>query len=67
MRSIIILLPSVLMAISLGYAHSGGRDKPGCHHNHREGVYHCHRGELQGKEFASKADAQAALDAGSAT
>ena len=36
------------------FAHGGGLDSYGCHHNRKAGGYHCHRGELAGKSFASK-------------
>jgi endonuclease YncB( thermonuclease family) len=40
------------------YAHGGGLDGLGCHHNRKLGGYHCHRGELAGQSFSSKAEAQ---------
>ena len=42
-------------------AHSGGLDSLGCHHNRKEGGYHCHRGALAGRSFASKSEAERAL------
>ena len=48
-------------------AHSGGVDSYGCHHNRKAGGYHCHRGQLAGQDFASKAemlDVLAAREAG---
>ena len=36
-------------------------DDLGCHHNRKAGGYHCHRGDLAGRSFASKADAVLAL------
>lgn len=37
------LLAAVLAAIaSLAFAHSGGTDKNGCHHDRQNGGYHCH-------------------------
>jgi len=35
-------------------AHSGGLDAYGCHHNRKQGGYHCHRGEMAGQSFASQ-------------
>jgi len=35
-------------------AHGGGLDRYGCHHNRKQGGYHCHRGELAGQHFQSK-------------
>jgi hypothetical protein len=34
-----------LLGISMGAAaHGGGLDKNGCHHDRKNGGYHCHRG-----------------------
>ncbi len=38
-------------------AHGGGLDSLGCHHDRKRGGYHCHRGPLAGRYFASKAEA----------
>ncbi|MCI0721541.1 MAG: YHYH domain-containing protein [Acidobacteria bacterium] len=43
-------------------AHGGGLDSLGCHHNRKAGGYHCHRGDLAGRSFASKAEAVKALE-----
>lgn len=33
----------MLLTVSTGaFAHSGGTDSNGCHHNHKTGGYHCH-------------------------
>ena len=45
-----------------GVAHSGGLDKIGCHHDRKNGGYHCHRGPLAGQAFASKEEALKALE-----
>ena len=42
---------------SAAFAHGGGLDGQGCHHNRKAGGYHCHRGPLAGKSFRFKADA----------
>jgi len=39
---------------SSAYPHGGGLDRYGCHHNRREGNYHCHKGPFAGKTFDSK-------------
>lgn len=31
-------------ASSTVYAHGGGLNRDGCHHNHKTGDYHCHNG-----------------------
>ncbi len=51
-----------LIGISFGLptfaiAHGGGLDSLGCHHNKKQGGYHCHRGQLAGQDFSSKAEA----------
>ena len=38
------------------WAHGGGLDSYGCHHNRKAGGYHCHRGSLAGQHFDSKAE-----------
>lgn len=36
--------------------HGGGLDSYGCHHNRKQGGYHCHRGQFAGQSFGSKAE-----------
>jgi len=36
------------------YPHGGGLDSYGCHHNRKQGGYHCHRGDFAGQHFSSK-------------
>lgn len=56
------LLVIMLLIIPMtAYAHGGGLDSLGCHHNRKQGGYHCHRGELVGQSFSSKQDALDAL------
>jgi len=31
------------------YPHVGGLDHYGCHHNRKQGNYHCHKGMFEGK------------------
>ena len=38
------------------YPHSGGLDRYGCHHNRKQGGYHCHWGIFAGQKFSSKAE-----------
>lgn len=62
----LIAMASSLWLLGLFYAgpaaaHGGGLDDLGCHHNRQHGGYHCHRGELAGRSFASKAEAIEAL------
>ena len=43
------------------FAHGGGLDGFGCHHNRKAGGYHCHRGPLAGQNFSSKEKAMQAM------
>src|SRR5438552_7496201 len=40
--------------------HGGRLDTYGCHHDRKQGGYHCHRGEFAGQSFASQAEMLAA-------
>jgi len=46
----------VLLVALPAYPHGGGLDAYGCHHNRKQGGYHCHRGPLAGQAFASQAE-----------
>lgn len=46
------------------WAHGGGLDGHGCHHNRKAGGYHCHRGPMAGQHFGSKAEMLDQLKAG---
>ncbi|WP_156376456.1 MULTISPECIES: YHYH domain-containing protein [unclassified Methylophilus] len=38
-----LLFAAVIFISSVNcFAHSGGTDKNGCHHNKKTGEYHCH-------------------------
>ncbi len=59
-----IVIGSIALALiqpTDAYPHGGGLDDLGCHHNRKAGGYHCHRGVLAGRSFASKAEAVLAL------
>lgn len=60
-RRIAFALAAVLLIPHCLSAHGGGLDSMGCHHNRKQGGYHCHRGPLAGRYFDSKAEAQQAL------
>ena len=45
------------------HAHGGGLDSHGCHHDRKNGGYHCHQGPLAGQSFASKQEMLTALEA----
>ena len=53
---------SMMFIANVAYAHGGGLDGMGCHHNRKQGGYHCHRGPLAGQSFATKEDAIKAMD-----
>lgn len=38
----------------VAFAHPGGLDAKGCHHDTATGEYHCHQGANAGKSFASE-------------
>lgn len=38
----IIFATFALSAVSTAWAHSGGTDSKGCHHDRKNGGYHCH-------------------------
>jgi hypothetical protein len=51
------LLLALLLSVLLPYAaapHRGGLDSYGCHHDQKQGGYHCHRGRFAGQSFASR-------------
>ena len=63
----IFSLAAAFVAIVLSepaYAHGGGLDVNGCHHDRKRGGYHCHRGELAGKKFSSRGEAEELLQEG---
>ena len=45
------------------HAHGGGLDAHGCHHDRKNGGYHCHQGPLAEQSFASKQEMLDALEA----
>jgi hypothetical protein len=47
---------AVLLFAPSALAHGGGIDAYGCHHDRKNGGYHCHRGALKGMSFATQAD-----------
>lgn len=53
---IMIVTTFCLVATGPVWAHGGGLDGYGCHHNRKAGGYHCHRGPLAGQHFGSKAE-----------
>jgi len=52
MRFFLIIALSFLSASAVG--HGGGLDSYGCHHNRKQGGYHCHQGTNAGKQYTSR-------------
>ena len=68
--SMLLILLSALSAALVPvplFAHSGGRDSYGCHHDRKHGGYHCHAGPLAGQSFASQAEMLAMSKGASST
>ncbi|WP_353326995.1 YHYH domain-containing protein [Chitiniphilus shinanonensis] len=42
MKRLVIALLCIAFSTT-AFAHSGGLNKDGCHHNRKTGDYHCHR------------------------
>ena len=63
--ALMILVSVSTVALTAGsvHAHGGGLDAHGCHHDRKNGGYHCHQGPLAGQSFASKSEMLAALEA----
>jgi hypothetical protein len=40
MKKLAVLL--LALASTLAFGHAGGTDKNGCHHDRKNGGYHCH-------------------------
>jgi hypothetical protein len=59
----LLLLSAIVLTTGPVLAHSGGLDAHGCHHDRKNGGYHCHQGPLAGKYFGSKSEMLAALEA----
>jgi hypothetical protein len=59
----LILIPLSLLYANIAWAHGGGLDEFGCHHNRKHGGYHCHQGPLAGKSFLSKTEMMGMLKA----
>ena len=62
-KTFAFLLFALVLVVGSVHAHGGGLDTHGCHHDRRNGGYHCHQGPLVGKYFASKSEMLAALEA----
>lgn len=56
MNKFIFTIASILIFSVTTYAHSGGTNAQGCHHDHQNGGYHCHRSSEtnQSREVSSE-------------
>ncbi len=59
----LLVLSAVVLTTGPVLAHGGGLDAHGCHHDRKNGGYHCHQGPLAKKFFASKSEMLAAPEA----
>lgn len=65
MRSGLLLAAGLIFSVpGIAVAHGGGLDSYGCHHNRKQGGYHCHRGEMAGQSFASQQEMLQTMKAG---
>ena len=59
----LLLLSAVVLIANPVFAHSGGLDAYGCHHDRKNGGYHCHQGPLAGNSYVSQPEMLGALEA----
>jgi hypothetical protein len=60
--AILLSLSAVALTAGPVHAHGGGLDTHGCHHDRKNGGYHCHQGPFAGQSFASKSEMLAVLE-----
>jgi hypothetical protein len=60
--AILLSLSAVALAAGPVHARGGGLDTHGCHHDRKNGGYHCHQGPFAGQSFASKSEMQTVLE-----
>jgi hypothetical protein len=58
---------SVVLSSTIVEPHAGSLDLFGCHHDHKDGGYHCHGGQLAGRSFTSQEEMLSHLESGRAT
>ena len=61
--ALLLSLTTVLVAAGPVRAHSGGLDAFGCHHDRKNGGYHCHQGPFAGQLYESQQEMLNALEA----
>jgi hypothetical protein len=54
MKALAYAVSLAVLVPSLAWAHGGGVDAYGCHHDKKAGDYHCHQGKLKGRSFKSQ-------------
>jgi hypothetical protein len=59
--AILLSLSAFALTAVTVHSHGGGLDGYGCHHDRKNGGYHCHQGPYAGQFFASKKEMLAAL------
>ena len=60
--AILLSLSAFALTEVTAHSHGGGLDGYGCHHDRKNGGYHCHQGTFAGQSFASKKEMLAALE-----
>jgi len=61
--ALLLSLCAVVLTAGPVHSHGGGLDGYRCHHDHKNGGYHCHQGPMAGQSFASKQEMLSALEA----
>ena len=59
----LLLFSAVVLTTGPVLAHSGGLDAYGCHHDRKNGGYHCHQGPFAGQLYESQQQMLNALEA----
>lgn len=61
--AILLLVSTFALTAVTAHAHGGGLDGHGCHHDRKNGGYHCHQGTFAGLNFSSKQEMLSTLEA----
>ncbi len=56
-----IAVALIALAPTLAWAHGGGLDKNGCHHDKKAGDYHCHKGDHAGKHYKNEGEMMSSM------
>ena len=60
--AILLSVSTFALTAVTAHAHGGGLDEHGCHHDRKNGGYHCYQGAFAGLTFASKQDMLSTLE-----